>query len=134
MIAARCQNNSTSEEKSAILDELVLQDFPPFMASFRKQKADLSPEAKQAALLNGMEQCKSHELMPGLIERMFNFKLEEEVLEREIFSVPDMMPLVFNYMDLFFQTHQGSTEESYKKAAKMMRDLCKYYDKNLVST
>ena len=66
--------------------------------------------------------------MPGLIERMFNFELEE-VLEREVFSMPNRMPLVFNYMDLFFQIHQSSTEESYKKAAKMMRDLCKYYDK-----
>ena len=78
MLAARCQNNSTSEEESAVLDELVLQDFPPFMASFRKQKSDLSPEAKQAVLLNGMEQCKSHELMPGLIKRMFNLRSFEK--------------------------------------------------------
>ena len=67
--------------------------------------------------------------MPGLIERMFNFELEEEVLEREVFAVQDRMPLVFNYMDLFFQIHPSSTEESYKKAAKMMQELCKYYDK-----
>jgi len=87
LLAARCQNNSKSEEESAVLDELVLQDFPPFMASFQKQKSDLSPEAKQAVLIHGMEQCKSHELMPGLIERMFSFELEEEVLEREVFSV-----------------------------------------------
>ena len=91
LLVACCQNNSTSEEESTILEELVLQDFPPFMANFRKQKSDLSPEAKQAVLVNGMEQCKSHELMPGLIERMFNFELEEEVLEREIFSMPDRM-------------------------------------------
>ena len=32
-------------------------------------------------------------------------------------------------MNLFFQTHQSNTEESYKKAAKMMRELCRYYDK-----
>ena len=39
------------------------------------------------------------------------------------------MPLVFKYMDLFFQTYPSNTEERYKKAAKMMKDLCKYYDK-----
>ena len=37
LLVARCQNNSTSEEVSAILDELVLQDFPPFMASGNKK-------------------------------------------------------------------------------------------------
>ena len=62
------------------------------MASFRKLKSELAPEAKQALLFNGMEQCKTHELMPGLIDRMFNFEMEEEILEREIFSMPDRMP------------------------------------------
>ena len=79
------------------------------MASFRKQKSDLTPEAKQALLFNGMEQCKAHELMPGLIERMFNFELEEEILEREVFCMPDRMPLVFNY-----------TQAAQKKATKKL--------------
>jgi hypothetical protein len=43
-----------------------------------------------------MEQCKSHELMPGLIERMFNFELEAEVLERDAISLQLHGPLLPN--------------------------------------
>ena len=61
--------------------------------------------------------------MPGLIKRMFNYELEIDTMERDVFSVPERMPLVFNYMDLFFQTLPNNSEDSSKKAAKMMKDL-----------
>ena len=32
-------------------------------------------------------------------------------------------------MDLFFQIYPASEEDSFKKAAKLMKDLCRYYDK-----
>ena len=73
------------------------------MASFRQYKKDLTVEAKQSIMTKGMEQCKSHELMPSLIKSMFNYDLEMEIMQGEILSIPDRMPLVFNYMDLFFQ-------------------------------
>ena len=83
-------------------------------------------EVKQAMIKKGMEQCKSHELMPDLIRSMFNYELEMEIMQGEVLSMPDRMPLVFNYMDLFFQILPNNSESSYKK---MMRELCRYYDK-----
>ena len=80
-------------------------------------------------LANVMEICKTHELMPGLIKRMFDFELEVEVLEREIFSIPERMPLTFNYMDLFFQLYPATSDETFKKAARLVKELCRYYDK-----
>ena len=61
LFAIRCQNNSTSDEDTVDAEELVLPDFPPFVASFRQYKKDLTVEAKQAIIKKGMEQCKSHE-------------------------------------------------------------------------
>ena len=66
------------------------------MASFRQYKKDVTVEAKQAMVTSGMEQCKFHELMPVLINRMFNYKLEIDTMERDVFSLPERMPLVFN--------------------------------------
>ena len=67
--------------------------------------------------------------MPFIIQQMFDFDMEESILEKEIFSIPEKMALVFNYMDSFFQIQPNSTEESYKKAAVMMKNLRRFYDK-----
>ena len=61
------------------------------------------------------------------------FEKEESILARDIFAVPEKMALVFNYMDLFFQTQPISTEESFKKAAAFMQKLRKYYDRKCLS-
>ena len=66
-------------------------------------------------ITNGMEQCKSHELMPSLMKRMFNYELEIENVERDMCSMPEKMPLDFNYMHLFFQIFPNNSEDSYKK-------------------
>ena len=71
----------------------------------------------------GMENCKNYEFMPGLIKRMFDFELEVDILKRDVFSVPDIMPLVFNYMDLFFQIYPATSYETFKNAAKFMQIL-----------
>ena len=99
------------------------------MAVFRKQKSDLTVEDKKAWLESGIEDCKANELMPFIIQQMFDFNMEESILEKEIFSIPEKMALVFNYMDSFFQIQPNITEESFKKAAKMMDKLRRYYDK-----
>jgi len=99
------------------------------MATFRKQKSDLTASDKKAWLENGIDECKASELMPFVIQQIFDFEAEESILEREIFSIPEKMALVFNYMDSFFQIQPKITEESFKKAAKMMDKLRRYYDK-----
>ena len=83
-------------------EDTVLQNFPPFMAIFHKQKSKISVEDKKVWLESGIEECKANELMPFIIQQMFDFDIEESILEKEIFSIPEKMALVFNYMDLFF--------------------------------
>ena len=128
LFIARCQHNNSSEDEVFGQDDTVLQDFPPFMAIFCKQKSEISVEDKKAWLESGIEECKANELMPFIIQQMFDFDIEESILEKEIFSIPEKMTLVFNYMDLFFQIQSNSTEESYKKAAVMMKNLRRFYD------
>ena len=82
LFAARCQNNSVSEEYTEVLDELEFPDFSPFMARFRKYKRDLSDTAKVAFMSGGMEMLRYNELMKGLIERMFDFDREVDGMER----------------------------------------------------
>ena len=100
------------------------------MANFRKQKSNITVEDKKDWLESGMEQCKANELLLFIIREVFDFEKEESILAREIFAVPEKMALMFNYMDLFFQTQPTSNEESFKKAAAFMQKLRKYYDKN----
>ena len=88
------------------------------MASFRQYKKDLTVEAKQAIIKNGMEQCKSHELMPTLIKSMFNYDLEMEIMQGEILSMPDRMPLVFNYKDVFSNCSQTTWKVATTKLQK----------------
>ena len=99
------------------------------MATFRKPKSDIAATDKKAWLDSGNEEYKASELMPFIIEHMFDFEIEESKLEIEVFSIPEKMALVFNYMDSFFQIQPISTEESFKKAAKMMNVLRRYYVK-----
>ena len=110
-------------------EDTTIQDFPPFMATFRNPKSDIAATDKKAWLESKIEECKASELMPFIIEQMFDFEREESKLEVEVFSIPEKMALVFNYMDSFFQIQPISTEESFKKAAKMMNVLRRYYDK-----
>jgi len=121
-IACYQQDNSSD-------DEATLTNFPPFMATFRKQKSNLSVEDNKAWLESGIEQCKANELLLFIIHEIFDFEKEESILAKDIFAVPEKMALVFNYMDLFFQIQPNNTDESFKKAAALMQNLRKYYDK-----
>ena len=102
LFAARCQNNSASEEDTKVLEECEFPYFSPFMANFRKHKKDVSDAAKVAFLsADGMETLRNNELMQGLIERMFDFEREVAEMEREIFSQPIRVELTFKYIDVF---------------------------------
>ena len=122
-IACYQQDNSSDEE------ETVLNDFPPFMANFRKPKINITAEDKKDWLESGMDLCKTNELLQFIIREVFDFEKEESTIANEIFAVPEKMSAMFDYMDLFFQTQPISNEESFKKAAALMLKLRKYYDK-----
>ena len=121
-IACYQQDNSSD-------DEATLDNFPPFMATFRKQKSNLTVDDKKAWLESGIEECKANELLPFIIQQMFDFDIDESILAKDILAVPEKMALVFNYMDSFFQIQPNNTEESFKKAAALMQNLRRFYDK-----
>ena len=92
LIAARCQNNSVSEEETEVPEECEFPDFTPFLARFRTYKRDLSETNKIVLMSDGMESLRDNALMKG--ER------DLARVETEIFGQPDRMELVFNYIDL----------------------------------
>ena len=47
--------------------------------------------------------------MKGLIERLFDYERVVALVESEIFSQPDRMDVVFNYIDLSFQLFPTSS-------------------------
>ena len=81
LLAARCQNNSASEEETEVLEEAN----------------------KVALMTNVMESLRDSVYMKGLIERMFDYKRDLALVESEIFGQPDRMDVGFNYIDLTFQ-------------------------------
>jgi hypothetical protein len=126
---ARYQHNNSSDDEAHGEDEITLHNFPPFMATFRKPKSNLTVDDKKAWLESGIEECKANELLPFIIQQMFDFDIDESILAKDIFAIPEKMALVFNYMDSFFQIQPNNTEESFKKAAALMQNLRRFYDK-----
>ena len=79
------------------------------MAHFRKYKKDMSETAKIAFMKNWMESLRNNDLMRGLISKTFDFDVEVDELEREIFSIPARMEIMFNSIDLPFQLIPSSS-------------------------
>ena len=114
LLAARCQNNSVSEEETEVPEECEFPDFTPFLARF---------------MSDGMESLRDNALMKGLIERMFDYEQDLALVETEISGQPNRMELVFNYIDLSFQLFPTSSDEAYRTHAKFLHSLRRYYDK-----
>ena len=88
------------------------------MATFRKQKSDLSVTDKKAWLESGYEECKASELMLSIIEQMFDFEIEESILGKEVFSIPEKMALVLTTWTHFFRSNQASLKKVLEKLQK----------------
>ena len=86
LLAARCQNNSASEEESEVLEECEFPDFTPFVARFCTYKSDLSETDKVALMSDGIESLRDNTFMKGLIERMFDYERDLALVETEIFA------------------------------------------------
>ena len=97
---AHCQNDSVSEETTELLEECEFPDFTRFVARFRTYKMDLSDTAKTALMSDGME-SRGNTFMKGLNERMFDYERDVAIVETKIFSYPNRMELVCNYIDFF---------------------------------
>ena len=77
-------------------------------------------------MTNGMESWRDNAYMKGLIERLFDYERDVALVESEIFSQPDRMDVVFNYIDV---SSQLSSDEAYRKHAKYLHSLWRYDDK-----
>ena len=90
------------------------------MATFRKPKSDISATDKKAWLDSGNEECKASELMPFIIEQMFDFETEESKLEQEVISIPEKMALTsfLTTWTHFFKSNQSVLKKVSKKLQK----------------
>ena len=60
---------------------------------------------------------------------MFDYELEVSEIEKEFFSSPTLIKIVFNYMDLSFHLFSGTTDETFTIVVRHMNELRKYYHK-----
>ena len=61
--------------------------------------------------------------MEGIIEKMFDYKIEAaETEKKRYFSNPMLMEPVFNYMDLSFQLFSDVINETYAIVARHIND------------
>ena len=119
---------SEYDQDTGVVDEIEFPDFSPFMANYRKYKKDMSDTAKIAFMTNGMESIRNNELMRVFIDKMFEYDMEVDELERNIFSIPARMEITFKYIDLSFQLFPLSSDETFKLVARHLKDLRRYYD------
>ena len=129
LFGACCKNNSASDKDTGIIEEIKFPEFSPFMDYYRKYKTDMSFTAKIACMTNGMKSLRNNDVMRVFINKMFDFEMEVDELESEIFSVPARMEITFNYIDLCFQLYSSSSDQTFKLVARHLNDLRRYYNK-----
>ena len=63
---------------------------------------------------------------------MFDFDLEVDELEKEVFSIPARMEITFNYIDLSFYLPRSSCDETFKLIARHLSDLNFNYSEKII--
>ena len=75
-VAARCKNNSASDDGGGIINELEFPDLDPFMAPYCKNKKDMPEAEKTAFMTKGMNTLRNCEHMRAIIDKMFDLMLK----------------------------------------------------------
>ena len=120
---------ASSDEDQQEIENLELPDFEPFIASFPRHRAELSKTEKQQLMHKGICNIIKKPLIVDIIRKMFDFDLEMEVMEKEVFFVKEKLELIFNCIDITFQNMDSSKDKNVASMLKKMNELRKYYDK-----
>ena len=120
---------ASSDEDQQEIENLELPDFEPFMASFRRYRAELSKTEKQQLMHQGLFNTSKKTLIVDIIRKMFDFDLEMEVMEKEVFFVKEKLELILNFIYIAFQHMEGPIVKNVASMLKKMNELKIYYDK-----
>ena len=104
-------------------------DFEQFFASFRRYRKELSSTEVKQLINNGLINIRENPLIIEIVQTLFDFDLEVEDIERDVFSVKDKLELIFNFMDISFQSMEGPMDVTIANLLKRMNELRKYYDR-----
>ena len=121
------QNNSSDEEKEVEVFESP--DYEPFLANFRKYKPELTQVEKGDILARGLINLRANPHMRDIMVKMFDYDLEINDIENEIFMVKEKIEPIFNFIDISFQLLDGPFEKSVALLYKQMIKLRNYYDR-----
>ena len=92
------QNNSSDEEKEVEVFESP--DYEPFLANFRKYQPELTQVEKGDILARGMINLRANPHMREIMVKMFDYDLDIEDIEKEIFMVKDKIEPIFNILSI----------------------------------
>ena len=97
---------SSSEDEQEFEEVVDLQspDFEPFFASFRRYRKELNSIEVKQLINNGLINIRENPLIIEIYRTLFDFDLEVVDFERDVFSVKDKLELIFNFMDISFQS------------------------------
>ena len=121
---------SSSEEEQEFEEVVDLQspDFEPFFASFRRYRKELSSIEVKQLINNGLINIRENPLIIEIVRTLFDFDLEVDDIERDVFNVKDKLELIFNFMDISFQSMEGPMDATIANLLKRMNELRKYYE------
>jgi len=122
---------SSSDEDQEIEEVANLQfpDFEPFYASFRRYRKELNVTEVKQLINNGLINIRENPLIIEIVQTMFDYDLEVDDIVRDVFNVKDKLELIFNFMDISFQSMEGPMDANIANLLKRMNELRKYYDR-----
>ena len=122
---------SSSDEEHEFEEVAYLQspDFEPFFASFRRYRKELSATEVKQLINNGLINIRENPLIIEIVQTMFDYDLEVDDIVRDVFNVKDKLELIFNFMDISFQSMEGPMDANIANLLKRMNELRKYYDR-----
>ena len=119
------QNKSSDEEPE--IEVFESPDYDPFVAKFRKINPGLSVEDREDILMRGLINLRTNPHMRNIIQKMFDYDLEESDIEELLMDKEKLEP-IFNFIDVTFQLLDGPFDKAVALLNKKLSKLRKYYD------
>ena len=101
---------SDEDQEFEVVANLQSPDFEPFFASFRRYRKELNATEVKQLINNGLINIRENPLIIEIVQTMFDYDLEVDDIVRDVFNVKDKMELIFNFMDISFQSFDGPVD------------------------
>ena len=104
VIANYFASSSEGEQEFEEVANLQSPDFEPFFASFCRYRKELNSVEVKQLIENGLISIRENPLIIEVVRTMFDFDLEVDDIERDVLNVKDKLELIFNFVDISFQS------------------------------